>query len=76
MTAKERVSTIRLLEKVNRQPEYAKQIGLIVEMKRRKITTQKITCLNKERQTKNSRIKLYKNSVKLLNELIKNEEVF
>ena len=33
MTYIKRFSTIRLLEKVNRQPEYAKRIGLIIEMK-------------------------------------------
>lgn len=38
MTVKERIMTIRLSEKINRQPEYANNIGLTVSSKKK--TTQ------------------------------------
>lgn len=34
MTARERVLAIRLLEKQERRPEYAKKIGIQVQMKK------------------------------------------
>ena len=33
MTAKERILSIRLLERQEKSPEYAKQIGILVSMK-------------------------------------------
>ena len=34
MTARERILAIRLLEKQEKQPEYAKRIGMRVQMKK------------------------------------------
>lgn len=34
MTARERILAIRLLEKQEKQPEYAKRIGIQVQMKK------------------------------------------
>ena len=38
MTARERILAIKLLEKQERDPEYAKQIGIQVNMKKKDLT--------------------------------------
>lgn len=35
MSAKYRIKALRLAEKINKNPEYAKQLGISVEMKER-----------------------------------------